>query len=364
MNVSLRSAALVALLGLLGAGCAASTDDLGESGDDPAEDELNGAVCAEQAKGSGDANDCHRRITDNVRGAYFRKVISADSAAHTGIRGEGVLPTILIDRSRWLSTPEGKRGASVKAQDVFTFGPLDAPSVYMGGRANEQEVDAGLSWNRVFLKDGRGTWTDNTVDGSDGDSAAHRFVVEPTGRVVDGNGTVRTQGLQGLVENFAFRPYWRVRVWANPSVSSDDNRYFYPGTAFRMNVRVIARDTLQMRIDRGVTDTKPFITTFDAPGYGRGLRQTWKRVNSVDQFRIVGGQRDGLEGSNVLPTATRVLGGRWTTVSTLGKGGAVRCAMGCGAVAVSGRDVAASYDRIFDLGGQTAEGAETIDIDP
>jgi len=363
MKLSLRYAALLALVGLVSTACAATPDDAEGAADDATAESAIGA-CAEEGRGSSDPDDCHPRVRANVRGAYFRKVNSRATVAHTGIRGEGTLPTVSIDRSRWLPTPADLRGADAQPQAVFTFGPLDTPSVYMGGHAGTQEVDCGLSWSRVFLRDGRGTWTDNLSSGSDGGNAARRFVVEANGKVVDGLGNVRARGLDGLVENFAFRPYWRVQAWANPSVRSAENRYFYPGTSFRMNVRVISRGTVQMRIDSGVTDTAPFITTFAAPGFGAGLPQSFKRVNSVDQFRVVNGKRDGLEGSNVLPTQTRVTDAKWKTVSLLGAGGVQRCKLACGAESVAGLDIAGPYDSIFSLDDQSAEGGESIDIHP
>jgi hypothetical protein len=363
MKFSLSSAALVAFVGVISAACAAPTDDAPDADDEAtAESAVN--ACAEEGRGVSDPDDCHPRVRANVRGAYFRKVTSRASAAHSGIRGEGTLPQITIDRSRWLSTPAELRGADAAPHAVFTFGPLDAPSVYMGGHAGNQEVDCGLSWNRVFLRDGRGTWTDNLSSGSDGGNPARRFVVEPNGKVVDGLGNVRARGLDGLVENFAFRPYWRVQAWANPSLRSAENRYFYPGTPFRMNVRAISRNTVQMRIDSGVTDTAPFITTFNAPGFGVGLAQSFKRVNSVDQFRILNGKRDGLEGSNVLPTQTRVTDAKWKNVSLLGNGGVQRCKLACGAQSVTGLDIAGNYDQIFSLDDQSSDGGETIDIHP
>lgn len=324
------------------------------------ESAIGGETCAEEAAPQS-GPDCHPRERSTVQGAYFRKVSSESRADHTGIIGEGTLPKVFIDRSRWHSTPAELRGADAEPVKVFTFGPLDTPSVYMGGHAGTQEVDCGLSWSRVFLRDGRGTWTNDMTSGSDGGDPKRRFVVQPDGKVVDGAGVERKEGLTGLVENFAFRPYWRIAAWNNPSVKSADNRYFYPGTAFKMVVKVIGRDELEMRIEAGAADPAPFTTHFAAKGFGRGLPQSWKRVNSVDQFRVVNGKRDGLEGSPVLPTRTRVMDAAWKNVSLLGPN---KCKLACGASVVVGADIASRYDTVFKLDGQTAEGGEQIDIDP
>lgn len=322
------------------------------------------SVCAEEREVQATPRDCHPRVRDeNVKGAYFRKVTSASSARHTGLTGEGVLPKIRLDRSRWLSTPTDLRGQE-PPQKVYAFGPLDVPSVYMGGRAAEQEVDAGLAYSRVFLRDGRAAWTDVVESANDGGDLAHRFTVEADGRVVDGQGRVRPEGLRGLVEDWAFRPFWRVREWANPSVSSPQNRYFHPGQSFRMSIRATGRDSLVLRIDAGADDRAPFEQSFTAPGFGRGGAQSWKRVNSIDLSQIVGGKRDGREGAAVIPTATQATGARWSKVVLLGAGGVAGCKLACGAKAITASDTGPRYDFIFGLSSQDAMGAETLDINP
>lgn len=355
-----RAAPLALAASLCLVACAAAGEDDVEA---EGESEAAASACVEEGAGSGAAKDCHARSVDDVQGAYFRKVTSRASAAHHGVEGEGRLPRVTLDPARWLTTPRELR-APQAPQKVFSFGPLDVPSVYMGGHAGSQEVDAGLAWSRVFLRDGRAAWTDDVTSGSDGGDPARRFTVEADGRVVSGTGQVRAAGLAGLVEDWAFRPFWRVRAWNNPSVSSADNRYFYPGQSFRMSVRVASRDTLAMRIDGGAGDRAPFEVTFSAPGFGRGLKQSWKRVNSIDLSQAVNGRREGREGAPVLATRSKALGARWEKVSLLGEGGRARCKLACGASAIVGADLRHRYDAIFSTTGQTAAGGETIDIDP
>lgn len=359
----MRYLASVLVLGAIAcvAGCAT---ELEPAPDDDAEAaEAATSVCAEEAAGSGAARDCHAREVDDVQGAYFRKVTSATRKAHAGVAGEGVLPRVELDPARWLSTPAALRSVQ-PPQKVFSFGSLDVPSVYMGGHAGSQEVDAGLAWSRVFLRDGSAAWTDDVVSGSDGGDPERRFTVQADGRVVSATGRVRTQGLTGLVEDWAFRPFWRVRAWNNPSVSSPDNRYFFPGQAFRMSVRVTARDELTLRIDGGADDRAPFSVTFVAAGFGRGTSQSFKRVNSIDLSQSLDGRRAGREGAPVLPTRSRVTGARWTRVDLLRADGSRGCKLACGASAVVGADLRGRYDSIFTLSGQNSAGAETIDIDP
>lgn len=355
------NAVLLGVLVALASACAAEPPEDGEG--EEAEVEAASSVCVEQRAVRASTHDCHPRVRDDVKGAYFRKVTSTASARHAGIAGEGLLPRVTLDRSRWLSTPPELRSPQ-PPQKVYGYGPLDVPSVYMGGHAGSQEVDAGLAFSRVFLRDGRAAWTDDVASGSDGGDPEHRFTVEPDGRVVSGTGRVRPEGLRGLVEDWAFRPFWRVRAWNNPSVSSADNRYFYPGQPFRMSVRVTGRDTLALHIDSGADDPAPFAVSFSAPGFGRGGKQSFKRVNSIDLSQIANGRRDGREGAPVIPTRSRAVGARWTRVDLLGENGVARCTLACGAEAVVGADTASRYDAIFTLSAQDAAGSETIDIDP
>ncbi len=101
----------------------------------------------------------------------------------------------------------------------------------------------------------------------------------------------------------------------------------------------------------------------------RSRLQSFKRVNSIDQFAAVNGRRVGLETlrSEVLPTRSSAVGAEWTEVTLLGLDREPRCALACGAPAIFGADVVFSnggYDRVFEIGGQTAAGGEAIDIVP
>lgn len=349
---------------LLCAGASACLVDAGGEGGATESDgrALGDAVCAEEAgAATGPAvPDCHPRRSSRVIGAYFRKVTSLADVAHGGIVGAGVLPMVELDPDRWFSTTDAKR--------AYQIGPMDRPSVYMGGNASGTEVDAGLTWDRVYAVDGRATWTDDPT-GCDRGDAAHRFVADDQGKVASVLGTPRAEGLVGLVPNFAFRAFWRVASWHNPDRASAANHYFYPGEPIRMAIHTLGPDTLALYIHPDPTDGRDIAVRFAARGFGRGAPQSFKRVSSIDQFASVNGKRVGLETlrSEVLPTRSAVVGAEWTEVSLLGLDGQPRCALACGAPAVVGADALfadGGYDRVFGLARQTAAGGEAIDIVP
>jgi hypothetical protein len=320
---------------------------------------LGDASCAEEAGASGGL-DCHPRRRSSVTGAYFRKVTSLADAAHGGIVVAGRLPLVDLDPDRWFSTTDPAR--------AYQIGPMDRPSLYLGGHASGTEVDAGLTWDRVYHVDGRPTWTDEP-SGCDGGAPDHRFLENADGTVASLLGTPRLEGLAGLVPGFAFRAFWRAGQWNNPDLTSGANHYFYPGEPIRMAIHTVGKDTLALYIHPEPTDGREIAVRFRVPGFGRGAPQSFKRVNSIDQFAAVNGRRVGLETlrSEVLPTRSSVVGAEWTEVTLLGVDRAPRCALACGAPAVFGADAAfagGGYDRIFTLARQTASGGEAIDIVP
>lgn len=327
---------------------------------DPGASALGTAWCSEEAEPGLAVADCHPRQRGAVTGAYFRKVTSLPDPAHGGIVGALRLPFVDLDPDRWFSTSEAKR--------AWQNGPMDRPSVYLGGHASGAEVDAGLTWDRVYHVDGRPTWTDEP-SGCDGGDLAHRFVVNDDGTVVSLAGALRLEGLDGLVPGFAFRAFWRAGRWQNPDAASLENHYFFPGERIRMAIHTVAKDTLALYIHPDPTDGRDIAVRFTVRGFGRGAPQSFKRVNSIDQFAATNGRRVGLETlrSEVLPTRSSAVGAEWTEVTLLGLDRQPRCALACGAPAIFGADTAfdgPGYDRVFGLARQTAAGGEAIDIVP
>lgn len=200
-------------------------------------------------------------------GAYYRKAVSSQDA-WTGIEGVITLPEARFDAQRR------------RPKNPAQF--LDNPSVYMGGRAGEQEIDAGVTWEVVR----------------------------------EANGTVSK-------EREAFRPFWRNKGWFTGPAHPD--YYFWPGDTIRVRIETPANNKLTMRIElveRGKTGkrevkwwgptTRPveaLWVDFDAHGFGPGRVQEFKRVNAIDQV--------GREGKGVDPTNTTVTGAVWHEVYLL-----------------------------------------------
>ncbi|MCX5794225.1 MAG: hypothetical protein NTY77_01855 [Elusimicrobia bacterium] len=283
------------------------------------------------------------RVDAHVRGAYFRKVESAGSARYTGIRAQVVLPSVGFDPTRSFTPAPG--------QPAYWEGPLDRPSVYVGAHTSAKEVDAGLTWDRVYDEQGRPTFTD-LPSGSDGRDPKHRFIVaELNGRRIR--------------PNFAFRPYWRTTLnhgnqWHNPP--ADDPYYFYPGESLVMALRVRDDGTMRLDIRTAGGAGRHFTAVFQQDGFAAGQSRSFKRVASIDQFRIVDGARRGNEGMDVQPTRTTVRGAAWSQVSLLTARNASKMS-GSACQEVAGADTAKDYAGIFSIT-PDPDGGETLDIIP
>ncbi len=310
------------------------------------------------------------KVEPGTKGAYFRKLSSEARVEYRGIRAEGHLPVVHFDAARFYTSKNGV--------DHFETGPLDRPSIYLGGRTGGVEMDVGLTWDRVY--DGKtATYTDRP-DLTDGRDAAHRFVrgkSEGQPAVIDGHGKVVALGPQAVAEkmktltpNYAFRPVWRAisegkNDWGTPPLGSADNVYFYPGERFDMRVEVVGKNKVELAIasvdvEGGVSMSH----TFAQDGAGIGKKQSFKRVSSVDQFFVQpDGSRKGREKLDVLPTRTMALGGGWDSVEILSKSGPVAM-RGKSMTEVKGGDTAGRYESIFHRYGMNVRGGERIDIIP
>jgi hypothetical protein len=210
-------------------------------------------------------------------GAYYRKAVTSTDD-WSGIEGILTLPDVHYDSER--TRPATGR-------------PLDNASIYLGGRAAGQEVDAGLTWEVI-----------READGS----------VSRAGK--------------------AFRPFWRVERWNNAPARPD--YYYYPGDTLRMGCRMIEPGKLELRIEllergehladgvfahravgprrlappeTGFSATTPlsvFTAVFDAASFRPEIPREFKRVNAIDQ--------SGNEGKGVQPTRARVLDAVWHEV--------------------------------------------------
>lgn len=377
---------LVARLELAGAG--ARTLRLAAPGDGPAGDVrvrerepgggLTGALTGAPAAGT--TFELERllassgfavRVEEGTRGAWFRKVSSPAEARLRGIEARGRLPRPTFDPARW-HEPQGD-------EPDWKRGPLDRPSLYLGGRAGGRELDCGLTWDRVFDTAGRPLFTDR-AEGTDGRDPARRFALvsetplayeDGAGRRLEGEAARALRAR--LVPDFAFRPFWRTmdaagNHWNQAAPGSADDLRLYPGERFLLRVVEAGRDRGRLEVRRLGADGPSLAVTFRQDGLGRGGPQSWKRVASIDQFReaLEGGHRvrRGNEGRDVLATRTRVEGLVFHEVLLIAEGATRVPLMGPAMREVRGGDTAARYDRVFRRRAFTARGGETLDILP
>lgn len=186
-------------------------------------------------------------------GAYYRKAVSSFDV-WTGIFGVVKLGTPKTDEDRL---------------DPATKQPLDNFSVYLGGRAGEQEIDAGLSWE---------------------------FTVDENGK--------RSE------RRNAFRPFWRNEKWN--AAPAEKQFYYYPGETVQIAVLVAGAGKLRLIVSDGA-QKKVFQTEFDAKSFQPNVPRQFKRVNAIDQVRN--------EGKPAQPTKAQVTGAEWLqTVLLRGSG--------------------------------------------
>jgi hypothetical protein len=188
------------------------------------------------------------------QGAYYRKAVSSFDV-WTGIVGVVKLGTPKTDEDRLNPT---------------TKQPLDNFSVYMGGRAGNQEIDAGLSWEFTLDENGKKSERRN-----------------------------------------AFRPFWRNETWN--SAPAQKQFYYYPGETVQMAVLVAGPGKLRLII-ADAAQKKVFQTEFDAKGFAPNVPRQFKRVNAIDQF--------GNEGKPAQATKAQVTGAEWLQTLLLRGAGA------------------------------------------
>lgn len=188
------------------------------------------------------------------QGAYYRKAVSSFDV-WTGIIGVVKLGMPKTDEERLNQT---------------TKQPLDNFSVYMGGRAGNQEIDAGLAWE---------------------------FTVDENGKKSE--------------RRNAFRPFWRNETWN--SAPAEKQFYYYPGETVQMAVLVAGPGKLRLVI-ADAAQKKVFQTEFDAKGFQPNVPRQFKRVNAIDQFSN--------EGKPAQATKAQITGAEWLQTILLRGAGA------------------------------------------
>ncbi len=261
-----------------------------------------------------------RFTVDGTRGAWYRKVVGPTGTSDEGIEAWGVLPKPVFDPAR-----EHEAGPG---EEAYKSGPLDRPDIYLGLHADGAEVDAGLTWDRVYDDTGRDTG------------------------------------------KFAYRIYWRTSKggWNNPKVGAPDNLYLRPGERFALTLRALPDGSARLSVRRAGARAASAGFDFAVPGLlddeGRRKALSFKRVHSIDQFRVEGGVRRGNEGHAALATRTRLSGGRWEGAHLLGADGTRRALSGDLATVARGADAAPRYASVFPAAGVGAGGAEEMVVLP
>lgn len=223
-------------------------------------DSITKPIEPEQPQNPSENENFQEFLTNEIRpgntpncfaGAYYRKLLSSTDN-WLGISGRVVLPSIEFDPTR------------INPAKPSQY--LDNPSVYMGGRADGQETDIGLTWEVIMTE----------------------------------NGSIS-------VDRRAFRPFYR---WAGHSSSGQEpgygnapvaeKHYFYPGDTVYMSVQIISNKTLRFIVEG---NGKKFQKDVICNGYTLSGRGEYKRVNAIDQVSN--------EGKPAQQTNTRVLGAKW-----------------------------------------------------
>lgn len=311
----------------------------------------------------------------NEIGAYYRKVITPASAANLGIYSRGgLIPEFAQDTNRFfIQESDGAVGYSLAEMNDPKTGSRDRPSIYMGGRCNNIEVDAGLAWNRVFAvvpgaTTARATWTTE----ADASSRADQYVIgiRDGGYVVKdlaGNevatgasfapasdGTV-TIGTKTLRPNFAFRPFFRSSDRTTNSGyhtiatagGANDSR-FYAGEPFTMELKRLQTGEIRLTVTGGANGAEQTVYSSVVAGFDGTGSPVYKRVDSIDQ--------KGREAIATERTNSTIVRGGWGVTSVLKTTGNQAFAANAGFTVKPVEFTQNTYDCLF---GSICEGRAT-----
>ena len=321
----------------------------------------------------------------NEIGAYYRKVITPAAATTLGIHSrEGIIPEFAQDPNRFFrQESDGQSGFSLNEMNDPKTGSKDRPSIYLGGRSNNIEVDAGLAWNRVFAvvpgaPQARATWTTDP----DGSSRTAQYVIGQRGsdyvvKDLQGNevavGTVFQTAADGMViidtmtlrPNFAFRPFFRSSDQAANSgyhtiatAGGANDSQFYAGEVFNIELKKLQTGEIRLTITGAVDEETVYAST--VAGFGGGS-PSYKRVDSIDQ--------KGREGLLTEPTNATVVRGGWGITSVLKSSGGNQSFAGSAGLTVKSVEFTQNtYNYLFGSIGQgratRTDGSEAIYINP
>ncbi len=223
------------------------------------------------------------------KGSFYHKVAS-DFGDYTGITGVITLPQPQIDPLR-----HDKKGK-----------PLDGFSIYMGGNADGQEVDAGFSWERNPIK-----------------------------------------GEAPMV----WRPFARATRWLN----ADSLQTWKPGDTVRISVTMVGDGKLKLSIaDVGVEHPRTYDRVFSAWRFRKSAARQFKRVNAIDQC--------GREGQETLPSRSTVYGANWSETYLLRSTQAKQVKLALNAVKHTEVNEGKRNTRVRQDKGQAKAGGELVDV--
>ena len=320
----------------------------------------------------------------NEIGAYYRKVVTPAASANLGIYSRGgLIPEYAEDRARYfIQESDGATGYSLFEMNDPKTGSRDRPSIYMGGRSNNIEVDAGLAWNRVFAvvpgsTSARATWTTD----ADASSRTDQYVIEIRGgdyvvkdlqgaEVAVGTSFAPTAdgtvviGTKTLRPNFAFRAFFRssdrtansgYHTIATAGVSNDTR--LYAGETFTMELKKLQTGEIRLTTSGAASEQTVYAST--VAGFGGGS-PVFKRVDSIDQ--------KGREGSVTERTNATIVRGGWGVTSVLKTTGNTPYAGSAGVTVKPAEFSQNTYNYLFGSIGEgratRVDGSEAIYINP
>ena len=184
-------------------------------------------------------------------GSYYRKAMSSQDV-WLGITGTVILPTISFDPAR------------INPSNTAQY--LDNPSVYMGGTANGQETDIGMTWE--VIKD------------------------------ANGNVTADRRAFRPFLRRSAYPITNQVAIYTNAPAQA--GYYWYQGDTVTMSVLVASNGIIHFIVQG---EDKKYECDFPADGYQLSSPIIFKRVNAIDQVSN--------EGNPIQPTKTKVTGSKW-----------------------------------------------------
>jgi hypothetical protein len=353
--------------------------------------------------------DAYTKTKPGPAGAYYCKLSTGASQDNVGISASATLPTPSLDSGRWQYPPvstDAPPPPSLPNQrgcDRLD----DRPSMYLGGGVNGREVDAGLTWDRVYDDKGNQTFTSDPSGSVNPEAHPDQVFHYEKGKWMDAQEHPAPSGIK-LTPNYAFRPYCRTTnpgqtQWNTPNPVLDSsnkdrpkNAYFYPGEHVNMEFKTIdpavaANDLVVKQVDGNDETLKQDCNirlsissgdrpnaTYDAEFHQQGWpgdtvtpsqvpahpALEFKRVMSIDQN---GAEPKPGHPGGVSKTDTSLTGGGWDNTNIELKNGKTEALNSKNGTRVHPQDkMIQNYGDVFHFrkGSFDGGGKEYVDITP